>query len=201
MSITLSGDGVGVAALSSHALRAGNDPASRSRLRVFAVPSITSAFSLYAQRAKVLIGVDLLPEPINRPTPSGGFALDLTDVPAADAIDRITRLDSRLTWTVADGIFSVRPRPDLVPTSPLDTMVESFVAQDETVDAILGRIAMLFGGGSRAVEAAGAGGPSPLRSSKPGRASRARCLSGWNARPFGRFSTRSAARREASLGG
>jgi len=178
VAITLLGNrnsGGGLAALSSRMLRAGSDPASRSRIRVFAAPSVTSAYDIYAQRAKVQIGVELPPEPIGTRR-AGGPGLDLTDVPAADAIDRITRLDSRLTWTVADGIFSVRPRPDLVPTSPLDTMVESFVAQDETVEAILGRIAMLFGGRVTG-NGSGGGGRLEFPDEQQARKSLARALS------------------------
>jgi hypothetical protein len=145
-SIALSIPSSGVVAMSSRAVRVSQDPAARARIRVWPVPTIMSAYGIYAGRAKVLVGVELPTEPANRPPNSGGQSLDLTYVTPAEAIDQITRLDPRLSWSDAGGIFTIRPRADLMAKSPLDDVVERFDAQSENVDAILARIAQLFGG-------------------------------------------------------
>jgi hypothetical protein len=164
-SITLSSPSNSVVAMSSRAVRVSQDPAARARIRVSPVPSIMSAYGIYAARAKVLVGVEMPTEPANRPPNSGGQSLDLTYVTSTEAIDQITRLDPRLSWSAAGGIFSIRPRADLMIKSPLDAVVERFDAQDESVEAILARIAPLVGG-----RVSGSGGGSGTRPGSPERA-------------------------------
>lgn len=143
MSLALSIAGAGVVAVSPRVRLVDSKP---RPVRVSAVPTILTAYGLYSQQAKVQIGVELPVEPAGRGPNAGGPMLDLTGTGAADAVDRITQLDRRLVWSEAGGVFAVRPRPDLVPESPLDAVVESFVAKEETVDVLLLRIASFLGG-------------------------------------------------------
>lgn len=143
MSLALSVAGAGVVAVAPRIHLVDNKP---RPVRVYAVPTILTAYGLYSQQAKVQIGVELPAEPSDRGPGGRGSMIDLTGMSAVDAVDRITQLDRRLAWSEAGGVFAVRPRPDLVAETPLDAVVESFVAKEETVDALLLRIASLLGG-------------------------------------------------------
>lgn len=144
VSIALVSRAGGVTALSSRSLRASSGAAGPRLLRVFAVPTVATAFGMYAEHVRIRLGVELAPEPMSQLRYGDGPALDLGGSTPTEAIDRITRLDSRLAWAETGGIFSVRPRAGLVPDSPLNRRVEEFMANDDTVDTILDRIAVLL---------------------------------------------------------
>lgn len=145
--IALASSGGSTMALSSRMLR--SRPAVRDPRRPDRLPSglgVAGMLSIYAQTSKVRFGLEMLPEPAGRTPARTDGAVEIAGVSPAEAVDRIVGADPRLTWSDANGIFSIRPRSDLRGTTPLDHPVASFTAEGHTVDRVLEHVAALLGG-------------------------------------------------------
>ena len=107
---------------------------------------VASALSLYSDSMKVLIGTELLEEPVSEGPTAGQHEIDLTGMPETTAVASIVALDSRYVWEDAGGIYSVRPAPHAVPVrSLLDTQIDSFVLTDATAEAALSALVERLG--------------------------------------------------------
>jgi hypothetical protein len=140
--LTLSVPHAGVTALSDRMVRSARSGA--SKMSVPLTLGIRSALAAYAKRARVLIGLEMVPASQNERPPGAGL-LDLTGVPPTEGVTRIVRMDSRYAWVEAAGLFDVRPAVHVRDRSPLDRPIDGLNASNETIDGIVDRIMGMLG--------------------------------------------------------
>jgi hypothetical protein len=126
-----------------------SSPSGPARVTVPLTLGIRSALTAYGKRAKVRIGLELVPASQDEPRPTGGGMLDLTGVEPPEALTRIVRADSRYMWVDAAGVIDVQPALHLREPGPLDRPIDGLNAQGQPVDTILDRIVALLGGQGR----------------------------------------------------
>jgi hypothetical protein len=127
-----------ITAISVNQLRSGR----RANVKRILIPfgDLRTALTIYRARSKVRIGFERVVSSARAVAVSGVPPLDLTHVVPREAIRRIVEMDSRYEWIEWDGMFEIRPRPDLASVSLLDRRVERITVHNEPIETILDRL-------------------------------------------------------------
>ena len=113
-------------------------PQPGNAVRVSVFSDLATMLAQYREQTGVLVNFELLP-PVPGPRSSRSMPpLTLTGLPPAAAVRRIVAHDSRYEVVERSGRFLVKPRAGGPHTSPLDTVLPSFVRVDEPFDAAVG---------------------------------------------------------------
>jgi hypothetical protein len=110
------------------------------------VADVESMVWLYTDRARVPIGLETMPGSAGPGLPREVPPLDLTGVPAADAIRRILAADPRYLSTNANGIINVRPKSAADRSSPWLGRTMTIALREQSANVLLDRLLVLFGG-------------------------------------------------------
>ena len=104
-------------------------------------PSIAARAETYAFARHTLVGIELLPSDVPNP-PMPDVALE--DLSVAEAFDVLVAGDPRYEWSEDDGVYNLRPRPEIMPGSLLDTRVPQFALSETGVWDVLFAVHRVF---------------------------------------------------------